>query len=123
MQAIQIIPAPAALAKLTHAAPESAAQDLAERIAELEREGHTVTHAVSSRQSVPTCYRSAYKLNAPAWVYDADARTIALTPAKLENRPHGRTIPPHILISGTTTPAGYRALKKAENEIDLIPAR
>jgi hypothetical protein len=123
MKSIQITSAPAALAKLTHAAPESAAQDLAERIAELEATGHTVTHATSARLSVPTCYRSAYKLNAPAWVYNADSRTIALTPAKLENRSRGATIPPHILISGSTTPAGYRALRKAENEIDLIPAR
>jgi hypothetical protein len=122
MTAIQIIPAPPTLTKYTHAVDPHAAQDLATRITELEASGYTVTHAVSTRNTVPTCYRSAHKMVAPCYVFNANTRSVTLTPAKLETRPRGRAIPPHIHIEGATTPPGYRALKKSENSIDLIPA-
>lgn len=122
MTTIQIIPAAPTLTKYTHAAAPAAARDLAAHVAHLEAAGHTVTHAVSRRNTVPTSYRSAHKMTAPCYIFDAAARTITLEPAQLETRPRGRSIPPHIHIEGTTTPPGYRALKKSENSIDLIPA-
>lgn len=112
----------AALAKYTHAAPESAAEDLAERIAELEAAGHTVIAATSARSSVPNAYRSAYKVLAPVWVYCPETREIRLISATLRNRSRGARIPAHIHIQGSETPTGYRALSKRDNAIDLIPA-
>lgn len=122
MTTIQIIPAAPTLTKHTHAADYGAARELVGYIENLEANGFTITHAVSRRNTVPTCYRSAHKMTAPCYVYDASTRTITLTPTKLETRPRGRDIPPHIHIKGATTPPGYRALRKTENEIDLIPA-
>ena len=122
MQSIKILPAPATLTKYTHAVDCDAAQKLVAHIEHLENSGFTVTHAVSTRNTVPTSYRSAYKLTAPCYVFDPDTRTITLTPIRLETRPHGRPIPPHIHVEGIITPHGYRALKKTENSIDLIPA-
>lgn len=122
MTTIQIIPAAPTLTKYTHAAAPDAARDLAAHVAHLEAAGFTITHAVSRRNTVPTCYRSAHKMVAPCYVYDASTRTITMETAQLETRPRGRSIPPHIHITGATTPPGYRALKKSENSIDLIPA-
>jgi hypothetical protein len=119
---IEIAPAAATLTKYTHAAPESAAKDLVERIAKLEAAGHTVIAATSARSSVPNAYRSAYKMLAPVWVYRPETREISLVSAKLQNRPRGAAIPAHIYIHGSETPAGYRALVKRDNSIDLIPA-
>lgn len=119
---ITIAPAAAALTKYTHAAPESAAKDLADRVAELEAQGCKVISATSSRSSVPSSYKSAYKMSAPFYVYSGASRQITLVSGKLENRPRGAAIPAHIFIQGSTTPSGYRALSKSNNIVDLIPA-
>ena len=119
---ITIAPAAAALTKYTHAAPESAAKDLADRVAELEAQGCKVISATSVRSSVPNTYRSAYKMCAPFYVYFGASRQITLVSGKLENRPRGAAIPAHIFIQGSTTPVGYRALSKSNNIVDLIPA-
>lgn len=119
---ITITPAASALTKYTHAAPESAAKDLADRISELEAQGYNVTSAISARSSVPNSYKSAYKMFAPFYLYCGTTRQINLVPGKLENRPRGAAIPAHIIITGSTTPAGYRALSKSNNIVDLIPA-
>ncbi len=119
---ITITPAASALTKYTHAAPESAAKDLSERISKLESEGYIVSSAISARSSVPNSYKSAYKMFAPFFLYCGTSRQINLVSGKLENRPRGAAIPPHIFIQGSTTPAGYRALSKSNNIVDLIPA-
>jgi len=119
---ITIAPAAAALTKYTHAAPESAAKDLADRITELESEGYKVTSAISARSSVPNTYKSAYKMFAPFYLYCGTSRQITLVSGKLETRSRGAAIPAHIIIDGSTTPAGYRALSKRNNIVDLIPA-
>jgi hypothetical protein len=119
---ITIAPAATALTKYTHAVPPIAAKDLAERIAKLESEGHVVVSATSSRSSVPNNYKGAYKMFAPFYAYCNTTRQINLVSGKLENRPRGAAIPAHIIIQGSKTPAGYRALSKSDNLVDLIPA-
>jgi hypothetical protein len=61
-------------------------------------------------------------MTAPFWVFNSETRQITMVSGKLENRPNGATIPAHIIIQGSTTPAGYRALSKSNNLVDLIPA-
>ena len=119
---IEIKQAPANLTKYTHSVSESAAKNLATRIAELEAAGYVVKSGISTRASVPNSYRSAYKMTAPFWVFNAETRQITMVSGKLENRPKGATIPAHIIINGNDTPTGYRALSKANNLVDLIPA-
>ena len=119
---IKIAPSSADLTKYTHAAPESAAKDLADRITRLESQGYTVTSATSARSSVPNSYKGAYKMFAPFFLYCGTTRQINLVSGKLETRPRGAAIPAHIIIQGSTTPAGYRALSKSNNIVDLIPA-
>ena len=119
---IKIEPAPAALSKYTHSAPDSTAKELAESIAKLEAAGYTVLSATGERHSVPNTYRSAYKMLAPYYSYCGTSREIKMVSAKLENRPRGAAIPAHIIIQGNATPVGYRALSKNNNLVDLIPA-
>ena len=119
---IEIKQAPANLTKYTHSVSESAAKNLATRIEELEAAGYVVKSGISTRASVPNSYRSAYKMTAPFWVFNAETRQITMVSGKLENRPKGATIPAHIIINGNDTPTGYRALSKANNLVDLIPA-
>jgi hypothetical protein len=116
------ITADAKLAAYVHAATESAATSLRARIEELEAAGRTVLAARSSRHSVPHCYRSAYKINAPFYVYDPAARTITLVSGKLENRSHGKLIPGQFEILGSAVPAGYRCFRRDESSIMIRPA-
>jgi len=120
---IKIAPAATALTKYTHAAPPSAAKDLADRITELEAQGYAIISAISARSAVPNSYKGAYKMYAPFHRFCAATREIKLVLGRLENRPRGAAIPAHIIIQGTETPAGYRALSKANNIIDLIPVK
>jgi type II secretory pathway component PulK len=119
---IEIKQAPSNLTKYTHSVSESAAKNLATRIADLEAAGYVVKSGVSTRSSVPNSYRSAYKMTAPFWVFNSETRQITMVSGKLENRPNGATIPAHIIINGNDTPTGYRALSKSNNLVDLIPA-
>ena len=119
---IEIIAAPATLTKYTHSAPESTAKELAESIAKIEAAGYTVLSATGRRHSVPNAYRSAYKIVAPYYVYCSASREIKMVSGRLQNRPRGSVIPAHIIIQGNATPAGYRALSKRNNLVDLIPA-
>ena len=120
---ITIAPADNALTKYTHCALPSAAKDLADRIDKLEAQGYKVTGGISTRCSVPNSYKGAYKMYAPFYRYCGKTRQISLVPGKLENRPRGGAIPAHLIVEGTETPAGYRALSKANNIIDLIPVK
>jgi len=112
----------AKLATYTHAATESDATALRTRIEDLEAAGRTVLAARSARHSVPHCYRSAYKINAPFYIFDPAARSITLVSGKLENRSHGKTIPCHLEISGSAVPAGYRCFQRGESSILVRPA-
>jgi len=112
----------AKLASYTHASTESAATALRTRIEDLEAAGRTVLAASSARHSVPHCYRSAYKIHAPFYIYDPAAHSITLVSGKLENRSHGKTIPCHLEISGSAVPAGYRCFQRGEARILVRPA-
>lgn len=113
---IQITPAPAELLAYTHASlDDSTAQSLADEITELEQSGFTVLNATAARSSVPAAYRSAYKMSAPHWEYYGGE--IWAVNAKLENRPHGATIPAVFEIMGQVVPDGYRCFKRNEETI------
>ena len=113
---IQIIPAPAELLAYTHSSlDDSTAQSLADEITELNESGFTVVNATAARSSVPASYRSAYKMSAPHWYYNGF--DIFAEHAKLENRPHGATIPAVFEIMGQVVPDGYRCFKRNEDTI------
>jgi hypothetical protein len=113
---IKITPAPAELLAYTHASlDDSTAHSLARQITELQDGGFVVVDAVAARSSVPTSYRSAYKMSAPHWYYYGG--TIRAVNAKLENRPKGAGIPAVFEIRGHVVPAGYRCFKRLEDSI------
>lgn len=107
---IAITPAPANLTKYTHANLSTyEADSLAAAIMEIEETGAIVLQANGTRCAVPTSYRSAYKCRAPHWIYDGT--TIRAVDSTLENRPRGRSIPQHFIITGDTVPPGFRCFK------------
>jgi len=114
VKTIEIETAPAELTKYTHASlsPETA-QSLAADIAELTAAGFPVLYASGERGTVPTSYRSAYRMHAPHWRYDG--RTIHATSAKLETRPRGASIPANFTVQGDAAPAGWRIGKRHDD--------
>ena len=106
--------APADLAKYTHSAPASSAEYLAEAIADLENAGFTVIYARGQKPSVPTCYRSAYKMHAPVYVFRPAARIIEMIDSKLETRSRGATIPAVFEVEGSIVPPGFRCFERGE---------
>jgi hypothetical protein len=113
---IQIIEAPASLKKFTHASlSDWEANNLAQSIANLTEAGFTVLAANATRSSVPTSYRSAYKMSAPFWIYDGSS--IYAVNAKLENRPRGAAIPANFIVAGNVVPAGFRCFARNSDSI------
>ena len=113
---IQIIEAPASLTKFTHASLSGwEANSLAKSISDLTEAGFTVIQANASRSSVPTSYRSAYKMSAPFWIYDGSV--IRAVNAKLENRPRGAAIPANFIVEGSVVPDGFRCFARNSDSV------
>ncbi len=114
---IQILPENQALTAYTHCVPRSAAESLAADIDEIEAQGFKVITARSCRCAVPQSYRSAYKMNAPYYVFDGKGRQIALVNGALRKRPKGSTIPARFVVAGGIAPDGFRCFERGENYV------
>jgi hypothetical protein len=109
---IKITDAPEELAKFTHASLSAAdAKSLARHIVVLTDLGLDVVSANGARSTVPTSYRSAYKMRAPHWHYFS-GKIVAVS-AKLENRSRGASIPANFTVRGSVeTPSGFRCTSR-----------
>jgi len=118
---IKITAAPKELAKFTHASlSEVDAKSLARRIGVLADRGLDVVSANGARSTVPSSYRSAYKMIAPHWQYSG-GKIVAIS-AKLENRPRGASIPANFTVRGSVeTPAGFRCTSR-NDEFTILRA-
>jgi hypothetical protein len=107
----------AKLSAYTHAVGEHAAEELARFIGLIEEQGMRVLSARSWRTSVPSSYRSAYKMCAPYYAYDGE--TIAMVDGTLENRPKGASIPAVLVVEGETVPEGFRCFRRLEGRVEV----
>jgi hypothetical protein len=116
---IDISPIPSEFVKYTHCSGSDAAKHLRSDIEELEDLGFSVLSGVAARPSVPTCYKSAYKVHAPYWVFYILDRKIVMIDGKLENRSRGAAIPARFEISGHEIPKGFRCFRRLENSVEI----
>jgi len=116
---IEIAPASPGLTKYTHCSTRHAAENLRDEIESLEAAGFTVTEAIASRGTVPTSYRSAYKMIAPCYVFYPETREIALITTQLENRPRGHAIPARFEITGDVVPPGFRCFRRNPDSLEI----
>ena len=114
---IEILAESPSLVKYTHCQARHAAESLAELIRKIESQGFNVLGATSCRSAVPTCYRSAYKMSAPFYIFDAATCSIRLVNGQLETRPRGATIPAHFEVAGSVVPDGFRCFKRNADSI------
>lgn len=120
---ITIAKAQAALTKYTHAAPEYYADELKKGIKTLERLGLTVTAARSAKCAVPNSYRNTRGMIAPCWFFNAESRVIEMGESDLERRTRGANVPARYYLAGSVeTPAGFRCIKRDENETIIVHA-
>jgi len=111
---IKIKNAPESLTKYTHASlSDQSAKRLSEQVKGLSKLGIFVISANGSRNTVPTSYRSAYKMNAPYWFYvNGEIKAID---AKLKNRIRGASIPANFTVAGSVpTPEGFKCTSRNE---------
>lgn len=111
---IKIKNAPESFTKHTHASLSAeSAKGLSKQIKTLEKQGIFVISATGAPGTVPTSYRSAYKMNAPYWTY-VNGEITAID-AKLENRSRGASIPSSFTVAGSVpTPEGFRCSSRNE---------
>ena len=119
---IKIQKAPQSLTKYTHSSLSlNRADSLVDKIKTLEKKGINVFAANGSRSTVPICYRGAYKMNAPFWVYEKGE--IKASNAKLENRTRGSEISADFIILGSVSaPSGFRCSKRT-NEFTILRSK
>jgi len=71
------------LAKYTHAASESMAEELATAISKAKKAGYTVTYGESSHCRVPNSYGYTTNMHAPYYVYDGREGVIKMVDGDL----------------------------------------
>ena len=118
---ITINEAPASLSRYTHAASNYAAENLRDGILALEKMGHQVIWARSSKSSVPNSYQFTRAMHAPCWFFDPAIRTIDMKDCDLETRSKGALIPARYHVAGAVeTPDGFRCIERSESGTMLI---